>query len=78
MVERKCIAQIAKLLLLVVEVAGRDSWMPHGEGVLALLCGDFFILILLYNERLFAFGFIDADADAESFIYLYYIPSLPL
>jgi hypothetical protein len=34
---RKCIAQIAKLLLLVIDVAGRDSWMPHGEGVLALL-----------------------------------------
>ena len=37
MVERKCIAQIAKFLLLMIEVAGRDSWMPHGEGVLALL-----------------------------------------
>ena len=72
MVRRKCIAQIAQLLLLVIEVAGRDSWMPHGEGVLALLSRVLFHTYTCTTNALFAFGFI--DADAESFIYLYYIP----
>jgi hypothetical protein len=65
-------------LLLVIEVAGRDSWMPHGEGVLALLSRVLFHTYTVQRMP-FAFGFIDDDdGDAESFIYLYYIPSLSL